>query len=324
MAEGPAVSVVVPTHQRRPLLARLVRALEQQTDAPPFEVVIVDDASTDGTSDELDRLRAASAVPVIGVRLEENRGPATARNAGWRRAKAPIIAFTDDDCAPQPGWLAALARALDDADVVQGRTVPDPEQLAHRNVFSHTVLNEDEWGFYETCNMGYRRRVLEGLGGFDERFRYPFGEDTDLAWRAKAAGARVAFEREALVHHDVRRQSYFESLRDLRRREGVVRAIKRNPEMRSLCHYGIFWRPAHPSAFWAGVGLATAAIGHRTRWPLLAGGALCLPYVRYRTHTYPTGLARNRPVTVPMQLASDLVEMAVLAAASVRYRTVVL
>lgn len=306
------------------MLARLVRALEQQKDAPPFEVVIVDDASTDGTSDELERLRAASTVPIVGVRLDENRGPATARNAGWRRATAPIIAFTDDDCAPQPGWLATLARALEDADVVQGRTVPDPEQLVHRNVFSHTVLNEDEWGFYETCNMGYRRRVLEDLGGFDECFRYPFGEDTDLAWRAKAAGARVSFEQEALVHHDVRRQSYVESLLDLRRREGVVRAIKRNPEMRRLCHYGIFWRPAHPSAFWAGVGLATAVTGRRSGWRLLAGAAMCLPYVRYRTHTYPTGLPRNRPVVVPMQLLSDLVEMGVLAAASVRYRTLVL
>ncbi|MBV8980184.1 MAG: glycosyltransferase [Acidimicrobiia bacterium] len=324
MSTVPAVSVVVPTYQRRALLGRLVRALEQQEDAPPFEVVIVDDASTDGTIDEVERLRAASTVPVVGIRLDENRGPATARNAGWQRATAPIIAFTDDDCAPQPGWLSALGRALEHADVAQGRTVPDPDQLAHRNVFSHTVLNEEEWGFYETCNIAYRRRVLEELGGFDERFRYPFGEDTDLAWRAKAAGARVSFDKQAVVHHDVHRHSYVEHLLDLRRREGVVRAIKRNPEMRRLCRYGIFWRPSHPSALWAAAGLATVASARRRPMRALAGVVMCAPYLRYRTHTYPTGLARNRPVTVPMLLLSDLAEMAVLAAASARYRTVVL
>ena len=324
MSASPLISVVVPTHNRRQNLARLVDALAEQRNAPPFELLVVDDASTDGTPAELEQLAERAPVPFQAVRLETNRGPAAARNTGWRRARAPLIAFTDDDCVPQPGWVAAVASALEDADVVQGRTMPDPGQIEHGNAFSHSILVEDEWGFYEACNMGYRRRVLEELDGFDESFRRPFGEDTDLAWRAKRSAARIVFEPVALVLHDVRRQTYAEHLRDLWRREGVVRAMKRNPEMRRLCRYGVFWRPAHPSALAAAAGVAAVAGRPRARSRWLAGVALCLPYIRYRTRTFPTGRPRNRPVVIPLALASDLAEIGVLAVASVRYRTLLL
>jgi glycosyltransferase involved in cell wall biosynthesis len=333
MATQPLISVVVATRDRRRRLPRLLAALEAQRDAPPFEIVVVDDGSIDSTSDALKRLGAKMSAPLTSVRLETNQGPATARNAGWRRARGPLIAFTDDDCTPQPGWLAALLRALDGADVVQGRTLPDPDQISRRNAFSHSVVVEAEWGFYEACNMAYRRTMLEQLGGFDEGFRQKrrahtsgpiFGEDTDLAWRAKRAGARIVFDPDALVFHDVRRQTYIEHLRQMRRREGVVRMVKRNPELRELCRYRVFWRPAHPSALWAGFGLLTAATAKRRPRRLLAGAALCAPYVRYRTAVHPTGLPSKRPVTIPLMLLSDLVEMAVLATASLRYRTLVL
>jgi glycosyltransferase involved in cell wall biosynthesis len=324
VATEPLISVVVATRDRRDRLPRLLAALETQRDAPPFEAVVVDDGSIDGTYDELKRLGAEMGLPLTPMRLETSQGPATARSAGWRRARGPLIAFTDDDCAPQPGWLAAFARALEDADVVQGRTLPDPDQLVHRNVFSHTIVNENERGFYETCNMGYRRSVLEELGGFDEGFRWPYGEDTDLAWRAKRAGASVVFETAALVHHDVRRQTYVAHLRDLRRREGVVRAVKRNPEMRQLCHYGVFWHRGHPAALWAAVGLATAASARGRPSQLLAGLAMCAPYARYRTVVHPVGLPSKRPVTIPLVFLSDVADIAVLAMASVRYRTLVL
>jgi glycosyltransferase involved in cell wall biosynthesis len=333
VATQPLISVVVPTHNRRALLERLVRALDTQQEVASYEVVVVDDGSTDGTKDELERLSKRSRSSLVAVRLDANRGPAAARNAGWRRAQAPLVAFTDDDCTPQPGWLAALLRALGGADVVQGRTLPDPDQMARRNAFSHSVVVEAEWGFYEACNIAYRRTVLEQLGGFDEGFRQErrdhtsgpiFGEDTDLAWRAKRAGARIVFDPDALVLHDVRRQTYIEHLRQMRRREGVVRMVKRNPEIREICHYRVFWRPAHPSALWAGFGLLTAATAKRRPWRLLAGAALCAPYVRYRTAVHPTGLPSKRPVTIPLMLLSDLVEMAVLATASLRYRTLVL
>src|SRR5438874_10808299 len=120
MSAEPALTVVVATHQRRRSLRRLVDGLEQQEDAPPFEVVVVDDGSTDGTAAELEHLIAEASFPLAVVRLDRNRGPAAARNVGWRRAAAPFIAFTDDDCAPGPGWIAALTSRLGEADAVQG------------------------------------------------------------------------------------------------------------------------------------------------------------------------------------------------------------
>jgi len=201
-------------------------------------------------------------------------------------------------------------------------------------VFSHSVVTEGEWGYYEACNMGYRRDVLERVGGFDEGFQYVrrgrrsvgpiFAEDTDLAWRAKRAGAHVIFDSSALVLHDVRPQSYVDHLRNMKRREGIALAVKRNPSLRSLCRYRVFWRPAHPWALLAAAGLLTATGARRSSARLLIGGVLCLPYVNYRMRVYPTGRPRNRPLLLPLFLASDLTEVGVLAAASVRYRTFVL
>jgi glycosyltransferase involved in cell wall biosynthesis len=334
MATEPAISVVVATHNRARLLPRLVARLEAQEPCAPFEVIVVDDGSTDGTSAMLEDLTRATPLDLVTVRMTHNSGPAAARNAGWRRARAPLVAFTDDDCAPQPGWLTRLVDDLNRFDLVQGRTIPDPEQLLHRNAFSHTIYVEGEWGFYEACNMGYRRDVLEARGGFDEGFTYGrfaqretgpiFGEDTDLAWRAKRAGARVTFDGDAVVFHDVRRQSYVDHLRGMRRREGVALTLKRIPELRELCHYGVFWRPSHPLALLAAVGLATAARRRPSTIRLLVGAALTVPYVRYRTKVVPTGRPRNRPVVIPLTLLSDLAETAVLLAGSVRYRTFVL
>jgi glycosyltransferase involved in cell wall biosynthesis len=334
VATEPAISVVVATRDRRDRLPRLIDALAAQRDAPPFEVVIVDDGSRDGTFAELERLASATPFRLVPLRRDQSGGPGQARNDGWRRAQAPLIAFTDDDCAPQPEWLGLLAKDLTDTDAVQGRTIPDPTQLDRRNAFSHTVYAEGEWGFYEACNMAYRREVLEAHAGFDAQFQYSlfngqgtgpiFGEDTDLAWRAKRSGARIVFDPNAVVFHEVRRQGYLEHLRGLQRYEGLALAMKRVPELRALCRHRVFWRPAHPRALLAAAGVAAAARRPSSPGRLLLAAALSVPYVRYRRNVAPLGGTRNGPAVIALAFLSDLVETAVLAAGSVRYRTVIL
>jgi GT2 family glycosyltransferase len=320
----PVVSVVVATHQRRQLLARLVAAVEAQQLDAPYELVVVDDASSDGTWAELERLARQSPVPLTPLRLERNAGPATARNAGWRRARAPLIAFTDDDCVPQPGWLDALVAALADAELVQGATLPAPEQVGNHGPFSRTLEVRAENGYYQTCNMGYRRELLEALGGFDERFRHPAGEDTDLAWRARERGARTAFAADAVVHHDVRPSSFTVHLRDLWRWEGVVLTLRLHPQLRSHIHRRWWLRRSHPPAVLAVAGVVAAAGGRRP-WVRLAALALLVPYVRYRATVAPLrGGPRRRLAVIPLALASDLTEVGVMAIASARYRTLVL
>lgn len=321
----PEVAVVVATYRRSALLPRLVAALEGQQDAPPFEVVLVDDASPDDTAAVLTRLADSAGVPLRVLRQPSNGGPAAARNTGWRSTNAPLVAFTDDDCVPQPGWLAGLFRAIGSADIAQGRTRPDPAQAAARGPFSRTLDVPAMDGFFQTCNIAYRREWLDRLGGFDEEFRHPMGEDTDLAWRAREEGARAVFVPDALVDHDVRPSSAWVQIRDSARWESVVLIVRKHPEIRSLLHSPLFWKAAHPPALLAAAGLGAGLLpGNRVR--RAAGLAMLLPYAKHRVvdAPLPNIRRRQRVALLPAALAVDLAEVAVLAAASVRYRRLVL
>jgi cellulose synthase/poly-beta-1,6-N-acetylglucosamine synthase-like glycosyltransferase len=288
-------------------------------------MIVVDDASTDDTWDSLCRLAASNRVPLRPLRTPHNSGPAAARNVGWRASQGRLVAFTDDDCVPQPGWLAALASALDRADLVQGKTVPDPAQASNSGPFSRTLQVTTETGFYQTCNMGYHRDLLQRLGGFDERFRHPTGEDTDLAWRARQHGARSAFEPTAVVHHDVRQSSFLTHLRDTTRWEGVVLAVRLHPGLRRHLHQRWFWKDSHPPALIALGGVSLTVRPKARGMSRLTGVVLLLPYIRYRTSKNPLGGGpRRRLAALPAALVADLAEVGVVAAASVRYRSLLL
>jgi glycosyltransferase involved in cell wall biosynthesis len=322
MASAPVISVVVPTRNRATLLPRLMSALEEQRDIGPFEVVVVDDASTDGTWAELQRLKGQARLDLRLLRLDRNSGPARARNAGWRAAAAPLIAFTDDDCVPRPRWLTLLVDGLADADLVQGCTVPDPSQGGLAGPFSRTVNTTEEWGYYETCNIAYRRAALERAGGFDEGFGVAtggapmWGEDVDLAWRVKDAGGRSRFERDAVVFHTVWPSNFFEHIRNLPRRAGMVRAIRRNPRIRQRLPKRWFWERSHPRALLAAAGMALAARRGSSPAARLWALAFAVPYVVYRRRVRPVPL-----LVIPQAFVADLAEVCVLAAASVHHRT---
>src|SRR4029079_11522793 len=105
---GPELSVVMPTHNRLEVLAEVLQALEFQQEPPSFEVVVVDDGSTDGTADWL---RSRSCRISLRVMLQENHGPAAARNTGVAAASGRWVAFLGDDTVPSPGWLATHREA---------------------------------------------------------------------------------------------------------------------------------------------------------------------------------------------------------------------
>lgn len=324
-AAQPSIAVVVSTYNRARLLPRLVAALEEQQTELSFEVVIVNDASTDDTARVLDALAQAATIPVRVIHQLQNAGPATGRNAGWRASRAPHIAFTDDDCVPQPEWLAELVDGLEVADIVQGRTAPNPDQARSAGPFSRTLDVPAMDGFFQTCNIGFRRSWLEQLAGFDESFRHPAGEDTDLAWRAIEAGAQAAFAEGAVVHHDVRPSSVMASIRDTWRWEGIVLTVRNHPEIRSRLHSRWFWKASHPPALAAAVGLSVAAVSS-SRQARAAGLALLLPYAKHRLvdAPLPNIRRRHRLSWLPAAFAVDAAEVAVMAAASGRYRRLLL
>jgi hypothetical protein len=218
-----------------------------------------------------------------------------------------------------------LVRALDDSDLVQGTTLP--AQGSRIDPGSHTMRVVAENGLYETCNMGYRRSVLERLHGFDEGFRHPYGEDVDLAWRAKALGATTAFTAEAVVRHDVVMPTLRDRLRHARRLEGAVRLAARHPGLRKHFH-GSWFRPTHPPALLAGAALTVAAA--TLLWlpwfvAVFVAVAGVAPYMWLRLTRYPVAATRRRALLrlVP-SLVEELVQVGVLTVASLRHGVLLL
>lgn len=320
---GPEVAVVVSTYRRSRLLPRLVRALEAQTlPADRFEVVVCDNGSDDDTAVVLADLAARTPLDLRVVRAQVNRGPGAGRELAWRSVRAPVVAFTDDDCQPEPRWLEAGLAALrrHGRAVVVGRTVPDPAQVHLLVDFSRTQRVEDA-RFAQTCNVLYRRPDLEAAGGFDLGFGTAGGEDTDLALRVEAAGSPRVFVPEAVVRHDVRPTSLRATLRETLRWYDLPRLYARHPgARRESLHRRWFWKPTHPPALLLLAGVALAA-GRRSPAPLL----LAAPWVRFRTQVWPVARGpRRRWALLPGALAVDVLEVAVMARGSLRHRTVVL
>src|SRR5260370_14381025 len=232
-------SVVVPSYRRAELLPRLVAALEAQTvTSNQIEVIIVDNGSHDGTGEVLAELADQSRLRLRPLSVDVNRGPAGARNLGWRSAVAPIVAFIDDDCVPDPRWIETGLRLLG-ADrhigIVQGRTV----QRRDPAITAWTVYRQvrELSGLWEGCNLFVRRAALEESGGFDESIGW-YGEDTALGWSVLEAGWEGAFEDDALVMHDLDRRSVRWHIEQGFREGNNIGLAKRFPAF-----HATFWRP---------------------------------------------------------------------------------
>ena len=281
MSTSPQVSVVIATYERPDLLLRCLLALLRQ-EIPPeqYEIIVVDD----GSSEKAHRanLRNVAALSrghdrpsVQYLHQARNRGPAAARNVGWRAARAAVIAFTDDDTLPHPDWLREGLRAIaQGADAVAGRiVVPLPEVP--------TDYERDAAGLegaeFATANCFVRRAALEAVGGFDERFRTAWREDTDLCFALRRHGAVVTLAETACVMHPVRPAGFGVSLAQQRKVMFDALLYKKFPQW-----YRASVRPRPPWSYYAMVagglvgvigalvGLAALAVGGIGVWLGLA------------------------------------------------------
>jgi glycosyltransferase involved in cell wall biosynthesis len=316
----PELSIVVPTRDRAALLSELLDSLQAQTlDASRVEVIVVDDGSLDGPPRAVERELPA-------VRLLARVGGANrsaARNDGWRAARPPLVAFTDDDCVADPGWAAALLEAArrKPGALVQGATSPRPDQLHLLGPFSRTqeVREGDPW--YQTCNVLYPRELLERLGGFDAEAYPGFGgEDTDLAWRAIESGAPTAFEPAARIFHAVRVLGPVGTLRHAASWTQAVRAFADHPGLRRAhATHGVFWKLSHYLLLRS---LALLVLAARRPAFLVPAIWLSLPYVRLLRER--ARAQRGGPLLAPFLVLVDLVETAAVARGAARYRTLML
>jgi glycosyltransferase involved in cell wall biosynthesis len=318
MRKVPAVSVCLSTFNRAGQLDRLLSVLADQQVAGGFEVVVVDNGSSDDTPLVLHRHAAAGRLALTPLRLDVNRGPTPARQAAWRAARAPLVVFTDDDCVPAPGWLEAHAALAGPLVVAVGRTDPDPTATSVEGPFSRTVRVADT-RFFQTCNISYPRELLERVGGFDERFQHVGGEDTDLGLRALELGAVATFADRALVHHDVSPSSLRGAVRTASRWVDLPLVVKCHPSTReSLMYHRWWWKRSHPPTVLAALSLVLSL-----RWPWALFGVA--PWVRFRTQVWPVPAGpRNWVWVLPGQLVVDATEVFALARGSVRHRTLLL
>ncbi|MGN6530383.1 MAG: glycosyltransferase [Ginsengibacter sp.] len=228
------VSIIVPTYKRPALLKRCIEALMSQ-DFPvnEYEIIIV----TDGLDEDTDSMMAQSAFfdffsNIFCYSLPFKKGPAAARNAGWRIAKGQLILFTDDDTIPDSNWIKNFYNAFEfyaqPAIALSGKVIvplsPEPTD------FELNTAKLETAGFV-TANCACTKRALELVNGFDETFTMAWREDSDLEFQLLKKEIPVIKIEEAVVIHPARKATWGVSLREQRKSMFNALLFKKHPQL---------------------------------------------------------------------------------------------
>jgi glycosyltransferase involved in cell wall biosynthesis len=213
------ISVVIATYKRPELLSNCLKALNRQTiDKELFEVIVVHDGHDAKTEKRVKRFFPK----VRYYSLRENKGPAAARNYGWLTAKGKLIAFTDDDCLPDKNWLRDICDNYNqEAEIAfSGRVhVPLPQFPTDFEMNTAKLENAE----FITANCICTKAALLKVGGFDERFRMAWREDSDLEFKLLSENIEIRKLTNALVVHPVRKASWGISIRE--QKKGMFNAL---------------------------------------------------------------------------------------------------
>jgi glycosyltransferase involved in cell wall biosynthesis len=313
--------VAVASHNRALRLRWLLNSLEDQTlPRDRFEVVVAYDSDDGG---ETERLLREHPVGARALRFDPDPGTTTTarlRNAAWRSASAPIVAFTDDDCRAPEDWLANLLAAAEanPGAIVQGATMPDPEEEPNTHGAwprTQRIVPPVPWA--QACNIAYPRELLERVGGFREDEPLAAGEDTELALRARKTGADYVAAPAALTWHAVDDQAIADGLRGLERWGDLALLVKLHPGVRDDFPLWAFWKRTH---VWLPVAAAGAALSRRNP----AWLALALPWIAHTAPAYGEGNPRGRlraASELPLRALIDAAEMAACARGALKHRS---
>jgi glycosyltransferase involved in cell wall biosynthesis len=205
VSPAPSVSVVVPTRNRPAALAACLEALAAQR-ARDFEVVVIDDGGSAPLEPVVEAV--ADRLPVILLR-QDGMGPAGARNRGAARARGALLAFTDDDCRPDPDWLVRIRERCDEhpgagaggttVNVLTGAPWSETAQLITDLGYATFNRDVDDAGFFASNNLALPAAGFRAIGGFDPSFTT--AEDRDLCDRWTASGRRLLAAPGAVVRH---------------------------------------------------------------------------------------------------------------------------
>ncbi|GBD25089.1 Putative mycofactocin biosynthesis glycosyltransferase MftF [bacterium HR30] len=202
LSQPPKISVVICAYNAERTMDACLASLRELR-YPNYEVIVVNDGSTDGTE------AIARRYPEFRLLSQPNKGLSAARNAGLEAARGEIVAYTDSDCVADPDWLTYLAYKFASSDFagVGGPNLPPPEDSATAAYVAaapggptHVLLDDEVAEHIPGCNMAFRKSALEHIGGFDPVHRAA-GDDVDVCWRLQDAGYRIGFSPAAQVWH---------------------------------------------------------------------------------------------------------------------------
>lgn len=310
-------SVIIPALNAASTLGDTLHAVTRQELAEPYEVIVVDDGSSDATLEIAVRALGEAAV------LRQCRlGAAAARNRGAEAAGGAVLAFTDADCIPERKWLAAGLAATRDADVVQGEVWPtDPASMGP---LDRSLWIAHETGLYETANLFVRREWFDRLGGFESWLEprvggRPLAEDVWFGWRARRAGARTSFSPNARVTHAVFRRGLREYVSERRRLRHFPAIAAKMPELRRQRFFGRYFLTSRSAAFDAALTGAATAVLLRSRGPLIAATPYAWIVLRHSV-----GWRRQAPVALLGGLIADIVGLGSMVRGSIEQRTLLI
>ena len=227
-------SVIIPTFNRwESLQGTLLSLFRQEFDKSSFEIIVVDDGSSDETDSETKKIMERE--PNLRYFRQTNSGPAKARNLGLSQAKGSIMAFIDSDALADKKWLANAKIYFDRQDVfaLEGKIItPAGSKIG---LFSHYFENP-RGGLYQTCNMFFRKDVLLSVGGFDERFKkeHFFREDSDLIFSLAEKGysiERIPFAPDVIASHPPRKESPLSIINRAKRYQWDPLLYKKHPAL---------------------------------------------------------------------------------------------
>jgi glycosyltransferase involved in cell wall biosynthesis len=225
------ISVVIPTYCRPLLLMECLKSLaKQQFPRDDFEVIVVSDGPDHLTKQLVVSWKHTGLMDIVYVPLATKRGPAAARNMGWKLGTGTLIAFTDDDTLPDPLWLQSIWEAYQQEELMaySGRIiVPLPEDPTDYEWNTAQL----EHARFVTANCVCTRKALESVQGFDERFELAWREDSDLEFRLLQQQIPIQHLHDAIVVHPVREASWGVSLREQRKSMFNALLYKKFPQL---------------------------------------------------------------------------------------------
>ncbi|MBD3425623.1 MAG: glycosyltransferase [Candidatus Omnitrophica bacterium] len=243
------ISVSIITYNRKDILNRVIKSLERQTyPHEKFEVVVVDDGSTDGTVDYMKGVLDRTTCDIKYIRREENMGTSVVRNVSLENAESPLVLFLEDDTIADERLLEEHVQWHrewpDERVVVVGREVRDERSFA--TPFGHYVKDTSERFFdsvhrkkggndvdlykgFITFNLSAKKRFIVNNGMFDPEFKY-FSEDIELGYRLSKAGLEIKYNEKAVIfnHHPAYLEEYCR--RNLNRGYYAVLFTRKHPE----------------------------------------------------------------------------------------------